>query len=526
MEITTIPYSETNYFSETVKKYLSKDETLRPFYSVFPEKDKLLHHALSKDFSQEKRESLVSILKEQANGKLSPKQEENLELLKKDKTFTVTTGHQICLFGGPLYFFLKIISTINLAKELNDNSKNLRFVPIYWMATEDHDFEEVNHINLFGKKIEWKRDFGQHVGDMDMNSISEFKKELFEVLGDSENARELKTIFEKSYSIDRSFAQGTRNFVNHFFAEYGLLVMDANDDRLKSSFLEVMLSDIESSTFNIVQETNEKLEKEIKIQANPSDVNLFVLNKEQRLKIRREEEKFRVGDELIELVDLKEGINNSPEKYSPNVLLRPLYQEMVLPNIAYIGGGGELAYWLELKALFEFHKVQFPSLVLRNSLLWVDRTSSKKMNALGVNISDLFQREDNLIKAFSKNLLSEDQNLNEEKISLGELFAEIVAKMKSVDPTLENSALGEQKNMLKTIEKLESKILKSIKNKNEVQLIQLRKLKQKLFPNDSLQERSENFASLYLRQGREFIEILMNNLDPFAFEFTVIKEDS
>ena len=130
---------------------------------------------------------------------------------------------------------------------------------------------------------------------------------------------------------------------------------------------------------------------------------------------------------MIELVDLKEGINNNPEKYSPNVLLRPLYQEMVLPNIAYIGGGGELAYWLELKALFEFHKVQFPSLVLRNSLLWIDRASSKKMNGLGVNISDLFQREDNLIKAFSKNLLSEDQNLDEEKTSLGELFAEIVA---------------------------------------------------------------------------------------------------
>ncbi|MEQ3690647.1 MAG: bacillithiol biosynthesis BshC, partial [Flavobacterium sp.] len=162
-----VTYQKSGCFSNLIVDYLNQKEKLQPLYNRFPtlENFKLQIAEKNKSFSLDKREILVSTLEEQyKNIKASDKTIFNIGLLRKEKTFTVTTGHQLNLFTGPLYFLYKIVSVINLTKELKEKYPECDFVPIYWMATEDHDFEEINYFNFNNKKIKWNKESKGPVG--------------------------------------------------------------------------------------------------------------------------------------------------------------------------------------------------------------------------------------------------------------------------------------------------------------------------------------------------------------------------
>ena len=200
MKVSEISYQETNKFSNLVLDYLKKDEKLKPFINHFPTLENFEKQITEKKTHSIDRLVLVDVLnKQNASLSLSEKSKLNIESLKENSTFTVTTGHQLCLFTGPLYFIYKIISTINLAEQLEEKYPNNNFVPVFWMATEDHDFLEINHIHLFGKKIEWDSKQKGAVGRMNLDGFESLLTELKSVLGTSENADKLISLFEKSY---------------------------------------------------------------------------------------------------------------------------------------------------------------------------------------------------------------------------------------------------------------------------------------------------------------------------------------
>ncbi|MEM7162290.1 MAG: bacillithiol biosynthesis cysteine-adding enzyme BshC [Bacteroidota bacterium] len=522
MQIAHISYRETNRFSSLILDYIEEKEALRSFYTKFPSEENLLELAGKRRFSTVQRETISKVLLEQ-NVNPTEKQAINLELINEDNTFTVTTGHQLCLFGGPLYFFLKIISCINLTKKLNALKTSSNFIPVFWMASEDHDFEEINHIHLFGKKVEWKRDFGEHVGEMKLASIEVFKNELFEILGDSAQGKELKELFEACYSSTKTLSEATRLFVHRLFAEEGLLILDANNSSLKRAFKPFMQQEIESAlTFKSVRTSIDSFPKEYKIQANPSECNLFYLDNSKRKKIKRQSNEYFLQDTTISQQELLNLLEDSPEKFSPNVLFRPLYQEFVLPNIAYVGGGGELAYWLELKKSFESFDVDFPALVLRNSVLILDQGAVKKIEKFSFSEIDLFKTSDELIKKHTLKAVEEDLFI-EEKKQVKVIFNEIKEKLIEVDKSLGQAAGSEEQKLLNGLDKLNAKRLKAIKNKSAVEVQQIQNVLEKLFPNHGLQERKENFASFYMKYGQSFLSDLLEKLDPLNTSFSVLK---
>ena len=508
MKVSEISYQETNKFSNLVLDYLKKDEKLKPFINHFPTLENFEKQITEKKTHSIDRVVLVDVLNKQNTSlSLSEKSKLNIESLKENSTFTVTTGHQLCLFTGPLYFIYKIISTINLAEQLEEKYPNNNFVPVFWMATEDHDFQEINHIHLFGKKIAWDSKQKGAVGRMNLVGFESLLTELKSVLGTSENADKLISLFEKSYLNHDNLADATRYLVNELFGKYGLVILDGDDKRLKEQFISTIKKDVLRNGFEeSITKCSEDLATKYKAQAYVRPINFFKLSEGKR--------------ELIKGEITEKEIENNSVSFSPNVLLRPLYQETILPNIAYIGGGAEVAYWMQLKNAFQQENIPFPILILRNSVLFMDDKQNQKRQALGFTINDLFLEEHQLQKKFVLNQNDAVVSLQDEMDAVENIYASITAK--TTDLGLQNSIKSQQQKQLKSFKQLEEKLLRIAKQKNESSLNQISKIKQQLFPDNSLQERYDNFIPFYLKGGDNFIEILKENLNPLNPNFVVL----
>ena len=543
MEKKLIKYSDTGSFSKLIIDYLNGNEQLKPFYNYSP-KIESFDQAI-KDFGKQKvnRKLLVEVITEQYSS--ISHFPSSISHLLNNNTFTVCTGHQLCLFTGPLYFIYKIISTINLAEELKKEYPDYNFVPVYWMASEDHDFEEINHIHLFGKKLEAalptspREGEEQHRPPAGKISTSVFKSVLDELflflspLGRAgvglDNANELIQLFSDAYLKNKNLADATRYLVNELFGKYGLVIIDADDKRLKKEFAEIIKDDILNNTnYKLVNETIEELKKQdIKPQVNPREINCLYMTDEMRERIILTNKKYEIRNTKISFTE-KEIINEIeiyPQRFSPNVMLRPLYQQMILPNIAYVGGGAEVAYWLQYKAMFDHHKVNFPVLMLRNSALWIDEKASEQMKKFGFSAEELFEDADTLTKKFLNKNIAEEINLKEQEEKLKAIYHTLSAKTEKVDPTLKIVVEAELQKHLNTLKSIENKITRAKKQKEEVSVNQIKKLKEKLFPNGTLQERYDNFIPFYAEHGKDFIRILKDNLSPFQQKFTVLRSE-
>lgn len=527
MDCTQINYSSTGFFSKTLTDYLSNSPALSKFFKYQPIISSFEQVVSDRSGFAVNREVLVKVLKQQYKDLGNGIWSENIDSLLNNNTYTVTTGHQLCLATGPLYFIYKIVTTINLAKDIEAANPNVKVVPIYWMATEDHDFEEINHFSIFNKKLTWELDAKGATGRLSTESLSTLLDELKTILGDSEHDQKLISLFESTYLKYNNLADATRAFVHELFGSYGLLIIDADNQELKRQFAAVMKKDItEQHSYKLVNETIEQLEKAgANVQVKPREINFFYLDEHLRERIVFENDKYSVLNTAISFTreELEKEIDNHPEKFSPNVIMRPLYEECILPNLAYIGGGAEVNYWLELKSTFEFYGIAFPVLILRNSALVVDEASKKKLQHLNLDAKNLFTDTNKLIDFFVKQQSTNELNLDAEVQKFEKAFTQIALKAQNIDPTLLGSVEAEKTKFFNSLKGLESKLSKAEKKKYEQQTSQIVKVKDKLFPNGSLQERSDNFMPFYLKQGGCFIEMLHQKFDPLAFKFSIFE---
>ena len=500
-----IPYRKIKILSSLVQDYLSQEADLSAFYGRFNHIDNYKNQIHDRSQFPTDRNTLVEVLKKQ-NSKLnlSDLSKSNIDLLESSNTFTVTTGHQLCLFTGPLYFLYKIVSTINLCVALKEKYPSKHFVPVFWLASEDHDFEEINHLNLFGQTIRWNTNQSGAVGKMALNDFSSVMEELNTIMGNDENAKHLKGIFQKAYSSE-NLTQATRVLVNELFKDDGLVIIDGDDASLKRLFVDVMKKDIlEKSFFPIITSQTERLTQKYKAQAHVREVNFFKLEEGGRIRITSE-----VNEQEIE---------NYPERFSPNVLMRPLYQETILPNLAYIGGGAEMAYWMQLKTAFEAESLPFPILVLRNSVMLSNSSYITQAEKLGFDIEDFFKSEDDLHKNYV--LSKSSRTIDKEIESLSLLFNQMKSKFddQAFIPIIDS----EYQRQKKALEKLAKKLYRLEKQKHEIALSQISKIKKSFFPNGSLQERYDNFIPYYLKYGDNFIKKLKEEFDPLDSNFVVL----
>ena len=529
MKVTHIPFKNTGFFSKTMIDYLEKNELLKPFYNNFPDLDGFKNQIKEKQesFKTNSRIVLSEALKKQYNSfKISEATQNNIELLNHDNTFTITTGHQLNLFTGPLYFLYKIISAINLAEELSEEFPNKNFVPVYWMATEDHDFDEINYFNFEGKKVTWNRKDGGAVGRFSNDGLEEVLEVFSEHLGNSRNAEYLKKLFADGYLKHKNLADATRFIANELFESYGLVIVDGDDLKLKELFVPFVKQEIEFQTsFSMVTRAIEELEKKYKIQVNPREINLFYLGDGFRERIIYEDKMYKVNNTNIVFSkeEILKEVDQNPLAFSPNVIMRPLYQEIILPNLCYIGGGGEQAYWLELKAYFNEVKIPFPILLLRNSVQVFSEKQAKKMNKLQITHEEIFMKQFELIsKKVVENADIEFQ-FGQKKQFLVDQFTELKTVAKNTHISFLNAVNAQERKQIKGLEKLEKRLLKAEKKRQKELVNRIILLQNEILPNQSLEERQRNFSEYYLAYGPSFLKVLKNCLKPLHLEFTVLE---
>jgi bacillithiol biosynthesis cysteine-adding enzyme BshC len=529
MKVTQIPFQKTGFFSKTMIDYLEQKEAIQPFYNNFSDANGFKNQLEEKrtSFSLETRKVLVSALKNQyKNVAISEETQQNIDALLQPNTFTVTTGHQLNLFTGPLYFIYKIISTINLAEELKEQFPADNFVPIYWMATEDHDFDEINYFNFKSKKVQWKRNDGGAVGRFSTEGLKEVFEQFSTQLGTTRNADFLRDIFTKGYLEHNTLTEATRYIANQLFAKYGLVIVDGDDKQLKQVFAPFITQELkEQVSFNEVSNTVSSLGKNYKVQVNPREINLFYLGENYRERIVFENGVYKVNntDITFSKEEILQEVNASPQLFSPNVIMRPLYQEVILPNLAYIGGGGELAYWLELKAYFEEVKVPFPILVLRNSVQVISTKQQRKLDNLSISTEELFLKLNDVLKKKVNENSEIEFNFLDAKTLLEQQFLMLRRVANETDDSFVGAVNAQEKKQLNGLDNLEKRLLVAEKRRQQDLVIRIADLKTQLFPNQSLEERQRNFSEYYLEYGDAFIDALKSTLQPLDLKFTILE---
>ena len=532
MDVECLPYRKTGYYTNLITDYLDETESLRPFYHRFPSLDsfKAQIQEKQKHFPEQHRSVLSEAISEQCQGlELSEAVLSNIALLKKKDTFTVVTGHQLNLFTGPLYFLYKIISTINLCRELAAQFPKKDFVPVYWMATEDHDFEEINYFNFKGQKIRWNTDASGAVGRLTTDGLEDVSKVFKKALGTTRHAREILELFEKSYLEHGTLTEATRYLANSLFGEYGLVIVDGDDTQLKSLFTSYIKKDlIDKTSFNAVNDTITQWKESglnYNAQVNPREINYFYLKDGLRERILEKNDGFSVINTDIRFTEAEiiKELTDHPERFSPNVITRPLYQEVILPNLCYIGGGGEIAYWLELKSSFKAHDIPFPILLLRNSALIMSEKQHKKLNKLNLSLEDVFMKQNSFINKKIREISNINIDMTSQKKHLKQQFEDLYELAELTDKSFLGAVKAQEVKQLKGIDHLEKRLLKAQKKKLKDQVIRMCDLQNELFPSQSLQERNMNFSEFYLLFGKSLIPDLMQALKPLKLEFTVIK---
>ena len=519
MQLNKIALADTHSFSPFFLDYIEQKESLSRYYNRYPSpknfKDQI--EEKSRHYPSDHRAVLVEALNNQYEGlTISNALRENISALKNEKTFTVTTGHQLNIFTGPLYFIFKIVTVINACKKLKAQYPEFEFVPVYWMASEDHDYDEIKYFKLYGKKYVWETEQTGAVGRFQTKGLDTLAKEL---------PGSLK-LFREAYMAGKTLSQAVRLYVNKLFGKDGLVVLDADARSLKMLFRDVMQKDIlEHVNKGLVDETNKSLEDlGYKTQVFCREINFFYLQDGIRGRIERKGDDFKVIDTDLSFSEdaIKQQIQDTPEKFSPNVILRPLYQEIILPNLAYVGGPAEVIYWLQLKDVFSYFSIPFPMLMPRNFGMVMDHEINRKFSKTDLEIKDLFEEKNYLFNHWVLNHSQRNLTVGEERSEIHRIFDQLRVRASSVDSTLGPFVAAEMKRALNGLEKIERKMMRAEKRLHSDKLRQIEAVKDALFPAGGLQERSDNFLNFFLRDPL-FIEKLLDAFDPFDFQFHILR---
>ena len=527
---TQIPYNATGLFSQLVRDYVEGKGTSMDFVAYAPNKEGVKKATQARKDFQVNRPLLVEVLRTQYTTVPSTNAvNNNVDALLADNTFVVTTAHQPNIFTGPLYFFYKIIHAIQLAADLKKQFPENNYVPVYYMGSEDADIDEVGSFYLGGDKLQWNTKQTGAIGRMKVDdALLGLLKNMEGYWSVQNEGKEAIQVLIEAYQKGASINEATLKLVHAFFGQYGLIVIQPDDAKLKSCFVPVMEKELlEQFSQKALQPTLVKLREQYHVQTEGRAINLFYLKDNIRARIELNEGVYTIVDTDISFTqaEIIAELHAHPERFSPNVILRGLYQETILPGIVFIGGGGELAYWMELKNVFAAANVHYPVVQLRNSFLFIKAKMAKQWKDLGFTFNDLFKPilslEATYVKAHTQHNLSLSKSMKE----LETLYANIKEQVEHIDTTLGAHTTNLSIQSAKKIVELEKKMLKAEKRKQLIAIERIHHIKQTLFPENSLQERVENFAEWVGVYGWVWVEAVMQHSNTLEQGFTILSSE-
>jgi len=475
-----------------------------------------------------------------ANLNPSGKTAQNIKKLADKKTLAIVTGQQLGILGGPLYTFYKIITAIKLSQFLSERYDDYNFVPVFWLEGDDHDFNEVRTIKIIddnnslvtvGYKEEIEEDdLKQSVGLIKLdNSINDFftalEKELKETEFKSSLLQQLKNCFQEG----RTFKDAFRDLIFNYFDNYGLVIFDPQMDEVKQLLKPIFKKEITDFRIHTEQlvHVSATLEELYHAQVKVKPVNLFLRVDEGRHSIEPVENEFRLRRKRKSYTQeqLLEVLENEPDKFSPNVLLRPICQDYLLPTAFYIAGPSEIAYFAQLKPLYELYNIVEPIIYPRSSLTILENSIAGSLDKFSIGINDVFVDVENVKKRIINSVeqSSVDEMFSDISNQLENSFDQLKEKLFDLDKTIADSSNRYRDKILGTIAELKSKAEKAQQKKYEVTLRQIDRAAVHLFPNSNLQEREINFVYFVNKYGDEFLKRVFDELQINKFEHQVIR---
>ncbi len=524
----SVPYQETGYFSKVTSDYLNGKDFLRHFYEhpvSFAGIEAAIHER--EQFATD-RHLLVKALEEQYSILSScDAVTKNLERLISKNSFTITTAHQPAIFTGNLYFIYKILHVIKIAETLSARYPTRHFIPVFYMGSEDADLEELGYIYLDNEKILWDTKQAGAVGRMHTIGLEKIIDRIEGEFAGESCGPELIQLLKECYLDSENIQQATFKLLHRLFGQYGLVVLIPDNRLLKTVMRGIFKDDLTiHAPFEITEKSNRILSELYPVQANPREINLFYLKDDIRERLDRKNGNYHVNNTAISFSPeaMEKELANFPERFSPNVILRGLYQETILPNIAFVGGGGEMAYWLEYKALFKHYRVPYPVLILRNSFLLIRKNWKTKIEKAGLSVSAVFKPEEELMENFVRNNTKRELNLDVQISEMRGIYQSVKTISGVVDKTLEQHVEKLEAQALQKLEELEKKILRAEKKNHEEVRRKIHEIREALFPFDNLQERIDNFIPWYAEFGKDFIDQILHHSLSLEQEFIILEE--
>jgi bacillithiol biosynthesis cysteine-adding enzyme BshC len=524
----SVPYRETGYFSKVISDYLNGVDFLRHFYEHPVSYDGIEAAIHEREQFSTDRHLLVQVLEEQYKG-LPAKEAviKNLDALKSKNTFTVTTAHQPAIFTGNLYFIYKILHVIKIAVTLSERYPERHFVPVFYMGSEDADLDELGHIYLDKEKLLWDTKQTGAVGRMLTTGLEKIIDRIEGEFAGESHGPELIRLLKDCYVHSVNIQDATLKLLHHLFGQYGLVVLVPDNRLLKSVMRGIFKDDLTThAPYEITQKNIDLLSELYSVQATPREINLFYLKDDIRERLDRKDGRYQVNNTAIHFSPeaMERELANFPERFSPNVILRGLFQESILPNVAFVGGGGEMAYWLEFKPLFRHYRVPYPVLILRNSFLLVKKNWKQKIEKAGLAISSVFKPEEELMENYVRNHSNRQLNLDKQMDELRHFYQALKNISGAVDKTLEQHVEKLEVQALQKLEELEKKILRAEKKNHDEVRRKIHEIREALFPMEELQERIENFIPWYAEYGQSFIDQILHHSLTLEQEFVVLEE--
>ncbi|AFH49510.1 Hypothetical protein IALB_1803 [Ignavibacterium album JCM 16511] len=524
--------------------YLYEFENVAEFYK-YNFRDKERFPEVFKSILRKKTEShliISELIANQYNNftSTSEKTRKNIKLLSNSKTLAVVTGQQLGILGGPLYTIYKIITAIKLASNLNERYTDYNFVPVFWMESDDHDFNEVHHITVLNNEnnlstIKYKEDVSDDeirssVGNIVFDeSLNDFFIQLEQSLRNTEFKDKIISKLKEIYQTGKTFKQSFRELLFWLFDEYGLVIFDPSQDEVKKVLKPIFLNEINNFRMHTQKlvSVSATLEEVYHAQVKVKPVNMFYHIENGRYSIEPVDEIFKLRRKRKQFSkeELIQEINEHPERFSPNVLLRPITQDYLFPTAFYVAGPSEISYFAQIHPLYEFFDIETPIIYPRSSATLVEKSVLTFMEKYDLSMRDVFLGVDHLkekiLSSVAENnidLIFEDATKN---INL--IFDDLKEKLFAVDKTISDSTGRYREKVLSSLSELKSKSENAYESRFETILRQISKLSNLLYPNENLQERELNYFYFANKFGEEFYKKLFEELSVSEFEHQIIE---
>lgn len=535
--------SASNSFSSLFINYLTNYPSVQQFYAGDFQNDNDWQHIIEKVLQRPlDRSRLVQILSEQnRNFHCGVRTLANIDSLLNDNTVAIVTGQQVGLFTGPLYTVFKTLTTLKLVERLTKKFSNYNFVPVFWLEGEDHDYEEVSSIKIINGandvvKIEYpigKKEVDQNVGAVGRLKFNESIQELFARVEESTIQTEFKSkvleLFRTAYQKGMTFNRAFVHLMNVLLEDSGLIFLDPNDREVKQLVQPIFERELrETPKFcQLVVDQSAELEKQYHAQVKPKPLNLFFFHNEGRylLEPRGEEYSLKGTRQKLSKEQVAQFVANEPERFSPNVVLRPLCQDWLLPTAAYVAGPSEIAYFAQLKPLYAELGLQLPIIYPRASITILEEKVEKVLDRFSLPLLDFFRDveivKEKVVGQVSK--VSVDELFGETTASIRETMSQLREGLKEIDPTLVGALENVQNKFSSNMEHLKNKAIEAQKRQHEVALRQIEKAANHIYPSSNLQERELNILHFLNKYGLEFLRWLYGEMGIDTFKHQVIR---